>query len=581
MKSYKKKQTRFFTYFILSMMIVVLVIVSCSPKEQTSSSEQLADIIKTVEAFQIYDKKDYPLGKTSETLVKEDAEFAQSQIDHLNVVQAKNLSETENISRELLAFTLQEKIDSYTYKIYLRGNWSFHVNLNYKINPILAYSDAKKYLEVLNDFPRYAEQYFLLLRQGLKEGMSDPKVIFNGFQSTFDDHIVEDYTKSDFYSPFKNLPDVLTQEQKDSVLVAAKKAIKENVVPTFKKIKTFFEEEYIPDTRERIGVSDTPGGKEFYQNRINYFTTSNEYTANDIHEIGLGEVARIKGEMEKIIKKVGFKGSFQDFLTFLRTDKQFYETQGEELLKDARNIAKKIDAKLPEFFIKLPRRPYGVIKVPDAIAPTYTGGRYSPSSSDTRPGYYLVNTFKLDSRPLYVLPALTAHEAVPGHHLQMALNSELGDSIPKFRKEMYLSAFGEGWGLYSEFLANEMGVYTTPYEEFGKLTYEMWRACRLVVDTGIHSKGWTREQVVNYLLSNTALSEHEVNTETDRYIGVPGQAISYKIGELKIRELRKKAEKALGPRFDIRNFHEIVLGQGTVTLPILERRVNSYISGNN
>jgi uncharacterized protein (DUF885 family) len=281
--------------------------------------------------------------------------------------------------------------------------------------------------------------------------------------------------------------------------------------------------------------------------------------------------------MESIIKETGFKGSFREFLDFLRTDARFYASSGEQLLKEARNIAKKIDAELPEFFKTLPRKPYGVKKVPDALAPKYTGGRYSGASAEDQPGYYLVNTYKLDSRPLYVLPSLTAHEAVPGHHLQIALNNELGDSIPSFRKKLYLSAYGEGWALYTEFLGSEMGIYTTPYEEFGKLTYEMWRACRLVVDTGIHAMGWSRQEVVDYMMMNTALSEHEVNTETDRYIAWPGQAISYKIGELKIREMRKKAEQELGSEFDIREFHEIILEQGTVTMPILERRIAAYL----
>ena len=273
-----------------------------------------------------------------------------------------------------------------------------------------------------------------------------------------------------------------------------------------------------------------------------------------------------------------FKKGKHKFLTFLRTDTQFYAKTGDDLLKEARNISKKIDAQLPKYFITLPRKPYGVAPVPAVIAPKYTTGRYSPPSSNTQPGYYWVNTYNLPSRPLYVLPALTLHEAVPGHHLQMSLNSEMGEEIPQFRKNLYLSAYGEGWGLYSEFLADEMGMYTTPYEHFGKFTYEMWRACRLVVDTGIHAKGWTREQVVKYMSENTALSLHEINTETDRYISWPGQALSYKIGELKIRELRKKAKKELGEKFDIRDFHEVVLEQGTVTLAILEKRINNYIS---
>ena len=282
--------------------------------------------------------------------------------------------------------------------------------------------------------------------------------------------------------------------------------------------------------------------------------------------------------MEQIIKDLNFKGSFADFFHFLRTDKQFYAETPEQLLMIARDMAKRADAQLPRFFKTLPRKPYGVAPVPDAIAPKYTGGRYIGTYKEsTDPGYYWVNTYDLPSRTLYTLPSLTVHEAVPGHHLQGSLNNELGDSIPQFRKNLYLSAYGEGWGLYSEFLADEMGMYTTPYEQFGKLTYEMWRACRLVVDTGIHAKGWTREQVVDYMSINTALSLHEINTETDRYISWPGQALSYKIGELKIRELRKKAEKELGSKFDIREFHEIILEQGTVTLAILEERVNNYI----
>ena len=282
--------------------------------------------------------------------------------------------------------------------------------------------------------------------------------------------------------------------------------------------------------------------------------------------------------MHKIIKSLNFEGSFEEFLHFLRTDEQFYAKSPKELLMIARDMAKRADAQLPRYFKTLSRKPYGVAPVPDAIAPKYTGGRYigTPKES-TDPGYYWVNTYDLPSRTLYTLPSLTVHEAVPGHHLQGSLNNELGDSIPQFRKDLYLSAYGEGWGLYSEFLADEMGMYTTPYEQFGKFTYEMWRACRLVVDTGIHAKGWTREKVVDFMASNTALSLHEINTETDRYISWPGQALSYKIGELKIRELRQKAEADLGPKFDIREFHEIILEQGTVTLAILEDRVLQYI----
>ncbi|MCJ7465552.1 MAG: DUF885 domain-containing protein [Maribacter sp.] len=553
---------------------------SCSKGKKVDASQQLKDIIASDENFKLYDFEEYPLGLYDSILERKEADFAKELLARLDSVAKKDLTETENISLALLRFTLQNRVDEFTYQMYLnpiQSDQGFHLNLNYRIKPILDYADAKKYLKTLNAIPMFTEQHLVLLKAGLKKGLSQPKIIFEGYESTYDEHIVDNYTESNFYSPFENLPDALSQDQKDSVLTAAKKAIEEKVVPSFKKIKKFFEEEYIPNTRESIGVSETPNGSEFYQNRINYYTTTDEYTAEDIHNIGLKEVARIRAEMEKIIVELGFKGTFAEFLTFLRTDPQFYAKTGTDLLKDARDIAKRIDAELPKYFITLPRKPYGVKKVPDAIAPKYTGGRYSGPSSDTQPGYYLVNTYKLNSRPLYVLPSLTAHEAVPGHHLQGALNAELGDSIPKFRKNLYLSAYGEGWALYTEFLGNDMGIYTTPYEEFGKLTYEMWRACRLVVDTGIHAKGWTKQQVLDYMLTNTALSEHEVNTETDRYIAWPGQAISYKMGELKIRELRQKCEKALGAKFDIRKFHEIILEQGTVTLPILEQRINAFL----
>lgn len=547
---------------------------------QDTNVQALESIIDRVSKFNVNDYAKYPLGRHLEELEKKNADFAQTQLKELKKIDFLELTETEQISYELLRFRLQNTVDEYGYEMYLnpiQADQGFHLNLNYRIKPILSYRDAIRYLNILNAIPTFVDEHLLLIREGIEKGISQPQIIFKGYESTYDVHIVDEVSKSAFYEPFASLPSTLSKAQSDSILNAAQLAIQKSVVPSFKKIKQFFETEYIPKTRKALGVSETPNGREFYQNRINYYTTTTEYTAEDIHTIGLAEVARIKSEMQKIIEKVGFEGSFDEFLTFLRTDEQFYAKTGKELLMHARDIAKRIDAELPKFFNTLPRRPYGVIKVPDAIAPKYTGGRYSGPSSDTQAGFYLVNTYKLDSRPLYTLPSLTAHEAVPGHHLQGSLNRELGDSIPQFRKNTYLSAYGEGWALYTEFLGNELGIYTTPYEEFGKYTYEMWRACRLVVDTGIHAKGWTRAEVVAFMLENTALSEHEVNTETDRYIAWPGQAISYKMGEIKIRELRKKAQEQLGAKFDIKDFHEIILEQGTVTLPILEKRVNAYI----
>lgn len=561
-------------------LMIVLLMWSGLGFAQVSPAQALENVIDSVSKFRVYDYDVYPLGRHLAEMEKQQADFAQNQLRELEKIDFQGLTETEQISYELMRFRLQNTIDEYAYEMYLnpiQADQGFHLNLNYRIKPILSHKDAVRYLKVLNAVPTFVDEHLVLLRKGIEKGISQPQVIFKGYESTYDIHIVDDVSQSAFYEPFISLASTLSKAQSDSILTAAQIAIEKNIVPSFKKIKQFFETEYIPKTRKALGISETPNGREFYRNRINYYTTTTEYSADDIHTIGLAEVARIKSEMQKIIEKVGFEGSFNEFLSFLRTDEQFYAKTGKELLMNARDIAKRIDAELPKFFNTLPRRPYGVIKVPDAIAPKYTGGRYSGPSSDTQPGFYLVNTYKLDSRPLYTLPSLTAHEAVPGHHLQGSLNRELGDSIPQFRKNTYLSAYGEGWALYTEFLGNELGIYTTPYEEFGKYTYEMWRACRLVVDTGIHSKGWTREQVVNYMLENTALSKHEVNTETDRYIAWPGQAISYKMGEIKIRELRAKAEKELGAKFDIRDFHEIILEQGTVTLPILEKRVNVYI----
>ncbi|MBO2544256.1 DUF885 domain-containing protein [Salegentibacter sp. BDJ18] len=543
------------------------------------ASENLKTIIQEIDDHKAYDREEFPLGLYTEKYYKEESEFAEKQLEQLQDIKTDSLSETEQISLEMLKFKLQETVDRYKYEAYLNpllSDSGFHLSLAYQVRDLNNYNQVKEYLNKLNAIPTYVDQHLVLLREGLQKGNTQPRIIFEGYESTYNDQILEDPKESYFYEPFENLPKTLSEVQKDSVLKAAEEAIGNNVIPQFKRIKTFFETEYLPNTRTSLGVSEIPNGREYYQNRLDYYTTL-DLTAEEIHQIGLEEVARINSEMKKIIAEVEFEGSFEEFIHFLRTDEQFYAKTGEELLMEARDIAKRIDAKLPAYFKTLPRKPYGVAKVPDAIAPKYTTGRYIGASNETQPGYYWVNTYNLSNRPLYVLPSLTAHEAVPGHHLQNALNAELGDSIPKFRRNMYLSAYGEGWGLYSEFLAEDMGIYTTPYELFGKLTYEQWRACRLVIDTGIHAMGWSREEAVAYFEKNTALSMHNINTEVDRYISWPGQAVSYKIGEIKIRELRKKAEETLGADFDIRDFHEVILEQGVVTLPILEERVEKYI----
>ena len=365
-------------------------------------------------------------------------------------------------------------------------------------------------------------------------------------------------------------------DQQERLREAGKRAIRESIVPTYQEFLEFMVNEYRPGARTTLGASELTNGREYYAHLIRHFTTL-DLTADQVHEIGLKEVARIREEMDEVIRKVGFEGDFDAFLQFLRTDPRFYPETPEQLLKEASYIAKKMDGKLPALFKTLPRLPYTVEPVPAPIAPRYTAGRYvgAPIGS-TRPGYYWVNTHALESRTLYTLEALTLHEAVPGHHLQNALRQEL-TGLPDFRRFSSFNAFGEGWGLYSEWLGLEAGFYTDPYSNFGRLTYEMWRACRLVVDTGLHAMGWTRRQAMDYLASNTALSLHEIRTETDRYIAWPGQALAYKMGELKIRELRAKAEKALGGRFDVREFHDAVLLNGSIPLSVLEDQIELFI----
>ena len=551
---------------------------------KSSAEDKLNRVINSYENYQVKGIEDSPLGEFTENRFEKYASFCDSINTELKSIDPKNLNEDARISYTLLQFSLKEIILKYKYKTHwnpILSDAGFHSSLTYRVRPLRDKKSALAYLKLLKSIPKYIYQNSILIKKGLDAGIGQPLVIFNGYESTYDKHITKSAEENFFYSHFLKLPPQLTNAEKDSLQKVANEIVIEKVVPAFKSVKRFFEKIYYPNTRIAIGISEIPNGREYYQSRINYYTTLNE-TPESIHQKGLNEVARIRKQMESIVKQVNFDGNLKEFIAFLRKDPQFYAKTPEELLAHARNIAKKLDEQLPRFFKTLPRKPYGVAPVPDAIAPKYTGGRYVGTSSDsTDPGYYWVNTYNLSSRPLYVIPSLTAHEAVPGHHLQGALNNELPKSIPKFRRNLYLSAYGEGWGLYTEYLAEEMGIYTTPYEHFGKLTYEMWRACRLVVDTGIHAFGWTRDEAVNFMAENTALSLHEINTEIDRYISWPGQALAYKIGEMKIRELRQKAEEELGNQFDIREFHEVILEKGTVTLPILSELINNYIKFKN
>ena len=561
-----------------------LVMMSCFGLLNCSddnSAEELQIILDRIENYKSYDESQYPLGYFTEDRFRSDAEFAQTQIEALQKLDMDKLSQSDRISVELQLFVLQEQIDYFQFNAFLNpllSDAGFHNDLAYEVRTLDNKKQLEDYLNKLRALPVFVDQHLDLLNQGIARGITQPRVIFEGYESSYNDHITERAVDNFYFRPFLNLPDNYSLAQKDSIMQLGEKLIDETLVPQFKRIKSFFENVYFPAARQSIGVSEIPDGAAYYQNRVAYYTTL-DLTPSEVHQMGLDEVDRIHQEMLDIISQLGFKGDFASFLEYLRSDPQFYASSGDELLAIARDICKRIDAELPKLFKVLPRMPYGVAPVPDALAPKYTGGRYIPTSiGSTRPGLYWVNTYNLASRPLYVLPSLSAHEAVPGHHLQMSWNSELGNQIPQFRRDLYLSAYGEGWGLYSEYLGSEMEIYTTPYETFGKLTYEMWRACRLVVDTGIHAFGWTRDQAVTFLKDNTALSIHEVNTEIDRYISWPGQALSYKIGELTIRRLREKAEMALGEQFDIREFHHTILKEGTVSLTILEQLVESYIA---
>lgn len=521
------------------------------------------------------------LGPYTEADFARQADFYRQQVKKLDAIPASSLSETDRVNAELLHYTLDEAISHYDLKAYLNpltSDYGPHIGLAFIPNNLTfrTADDYETYIRLLRTFPSYFADVIGVMRQGLKTGFTAPKVILNGYDITYRTHIVTDPTKSVFYAPFLKLPASMSPDEQKRLQQAGQKAVLEGAVNGYTLFGQFMDTEYIPGARTTIAAQDLPNGKAYYQQRVRYYTTL-DLTPDAIHQTGLLEVERIQQEMQAIIAQTGFKGTFAEFLAFLRASPQFYAKTPRQLLQEASYIAKRADEKLPAYFGKLPRQPYGVAPVPDALAPKYTSGRYigAPLTSKT-PGYYWVNTYDLNSRPLYTLESLTLHEAVPGHHLQSALSKELTD-LPPFRKSLYVDAFGEGWGLYCEWLGKEMGFYQDPYSDFGRLTFEMWRACRLVVDTGVHAKGWTRQQVIDYLASHTALSIHDCTTETDRYISWPGQALAYKTGELKLRELRQKAQQALGDKFDIRAFHDLILSQGTLTMPILDRLVNAYI----
>ena len=428
----------------------------------------------------------------------------------------------------------------------------------------------RAYAARLRDVPRYFGQQMANMRAGLARGFSVPRAVLDGRDVSIAMVAeLKDIESSNFYDPYRKMPASIPAAEQAALRAEGRAAIRDALVPAFAKLLVFFRNEYMPKARTTLAAEAMPDGEAWYREQIRKYTTL-DLSADEIHAIGLTEVAAIRAEMDGIIKDVKFEGDFAAFLAFLRTDPQFYAKTPQELLNRAAWISKRVDGEIGKLIGTLPRGRFTIVPVPPDIAPFWTAGRGGAST-------YWLNTYNLPSRPLYNLPALTLHESAPGHALQGSLVREQGD-VPDFRKD-YISAYGEGWGLYSEWLGKEMGIYETPYEDFGRLTYAMWRACRLVIDTGVHAKGWTREQALAYLRDNTALSEHEVTTEVDRYISWPGQALSYKLGEITIMRLRREAEAALGPKFDVRAFHDAVLSQGSLPLPVLESQIRAYIAG--
>ena len=489
-----------------------------------------------------------------------------------NIPQAQ-LSQDDQLNYDVYKEQIQTLLDDQKFKTWqmpFNADTAFWSDLGFAARGhFVTLEDYRHYLGKLRDIPRYFDEQIANMRLGLARGFTQPTLIVQGQYPSIAAVADAQGEQNLFYAPFKQMPSTLSAAQQADLRAQAQAAIAQDVVPSYATLLNFMHNEYMPHARTTIAAEDLPDGNAFYRSQIRQYTTL-DMSPNAIHALGLKEMASIHRQMLAIITQTGFKGGFADFLHFLRTDPRFYAKTPDELLKDAAWIAKEVDGKVGDYIGRLPRRRFTIKPVPADLAPIYTGGRGGP-------GIYLVNTYDLPARPLYSLPALTLHESSPGHALQMPLAAEL-QGLPPFRRYAYISAYGEGWALYCEYLGQEMGMYKTPYDQFGYLSYQAWRAARLVVDTGLHHLHWTREQARAYLRENTALAEHEIDTEVDRYIAWPGQALSYYLGELEIRQDRARAEQALGDKFDIRAFHDAVLSTGSVPLPVLHERIDQFIA---
>ncbi|MGA9349377.1 MAG: DUF885 domain-containing protein [Anaerolineae bacterium] len=502
-------------------------------------------------------------------------------LDRLQEIDRSALTPSAQLNYDMFEHEMRDRIAEYEFGAYLMPmtkasglHRSFPDLLN--IAPLDTLEDYENYVARLAAFQAFAQAHIELMRAGIRRGYVPPRVVLEGIEDSIQAHVVQDPTESVLFKPFEQLPESITETDQRDIIQAGRAAIVNSVVPGYQALLQFMLDEYIPAGREDIAASSLPDGRAFYEHRVRKNTTL-DLTPQQVHDIGLEEVRRIRDEMDDVIRRVDFQGGFREFVHFLRTDERFYVDTPEALMKEVALIMKKMDGQLPRLFKKLPRTPYGLRQIPDHIAPKTTSAYYFPAAGDgTKVGFYYVNTYDLKSRPLYEYEALSLHEAVPGHHLQLALQMEL--DLPDFRRFGGITAFIEGWALYAERLGLEAGFYQDPYSDFGRLTFEMWRACRLVVDTGMHYLGWTRQQAIDFMVENTALSLLNITNEVDRYISWPGQALAYKIGEIKIRELRTLAEHALGPRFDVREFHRIILENGGIPLDVLEANVKRWMA---
>jgi uncharacterized protein (DUF885 family) len=498
----------------------------------------------------------------------------------LRAIDRAKLSEADRLNYDLFAKDLANDIEQHKFKLYLLPvNQRGGVQTLDELTELLRFQTVKDYedwIARMRALPLYVRQTMSLMREGVREKILWPKAVERRVSAQIEKQLVSRAEESPFYKPFLNFNADIPAAERARISQSAREAVTQSVLPAYRELKDYFDKEYLPASFDGVGVWQWPNGAEAYAFLARRYTTT-EMTPEQIHAKGLEEVARIRAEMQRVMEQVGFKGSLKDFFKKLRTDEQFYYKRPEDLLDAYRALAKRIDPNLVKVFKTIPRMPYGVTPIPENIAPDTTTAYYQQGSPDgSRPGFYYVNLYKPETRPKWEMMALSLHESVPGHHLQIARAMELGE-IPKFRRYGGYTAFVEGWGLYAESLGEDMGLYDDPYSKFGQLTYQMWRAVRLVVDTGMHYYKWDRQKAIDYFLDNAAKTELDVTNEIDRYITDPGQALAYKIGELKIKELRARSRAALGERFDVREFHDVVLGSGAVPLDVLERNVDEWI----